>query len=294
MNCHKNIFAPTFPKSLLTTFLIAIFSLFGFVQPENAPKSGATQSAVDGRPFASLTAVLVVGPQEDGTLAAEKSMDEIADLLIGHGVTVHRFYAENADWEKIKIVAKSANFFIYSGHGSTLGEGGKTGGLCLKTMVSSKKMMEDLQLKDNAMVIFKSVCRGAGSSASDDGDIGIQEALVRVSDYAKPFFQTGASCYYANNIGNGCQSFLADFFSGKTIQECFEISARSWAKIEFSKPYVFDSKKVISIASTEWEGTTTRTTYTNGVKTVEEFPSTKNYDIAYVANPGFTIKDMTQ
>ena len=294
MSNNLVILTPSLLKSTLPVFLLAVFSLFGFARPDTSVKSGGLQSPANQTQLASLSAVLVVGPQEDGTLAAVESMEEIAELLTSYGVSVHRFYPENADWEKIKIAAKSANFFIYSGHGSTLGEGGKTGGLCLKTMVSNKKMMEELQLKDNAMVIFKSVCRGAGSSASDEGDIGIQEALVRVSDYAKPFFKTGASCYYANNLGNGCQTFLDDFFSGKTIQECFEISARSWAKIELSKPYVFYPKKVISIASTEWEGTTTRTTYTNGVKTVEEFPSTKNYDIAYVAEPGFSIKDMIQ
>ena len=172
-----------------------------------------------------------------------------------------------------------------------MGEDGKSGGLCLKTMVTSKAIIEGLQLKTNSVVIFKSVCRGAGSSAGDDGDIGITEALKRVTDYSKPFFDIGASCYYANNMGSGCFSFIKNFFSEKPVKDCFELSAKTWSKIEVSKKYKYDSFKQISIASHDWGGTVTRTTYTNGIKKVEKVASSKSYAIAYVANPNFSIKD---
>ncbi len=59
--------------------------------------------------------------------------------------------------------------------------------------------------------------RRAGSSAGDNGDIGGKKALKRVSDYSKPFLKIGASAYYANNFGEGCLSFLNDFFECKNI-----------------------------------------------------------------------------
>ena len=266
-------------KNIILT-IIFVFLFFGF------SKAQTTED------YSSLKAVLVVGVHEKKDTSAIKSMNEIADFLKIKGVKVFRFYEDEANWNNIKTTSKDANFFIYSGHGSTMGEGGRSGGLCLKTMVSSKEIIEGLQLKSNSVVIFKSVCRGAGSSAGDNGDIGINEALKRVTDYSKPFFDVGASCYYANNLGSGCLSFLRNFFSEKSVKECFELSSKTWSKIEVSKKYKYDSSKQISIASIDWGGTATRTTYINGVKKVEKVASYKSYDIAYVANPDFSVKDM--
>ncbi|MDO8366739.1 MAG: hypothetical protein Q7T20_08090 [Saprospiraceae bacterium] len=278
----------TFASALL------IFALFGFTQYVPAPTPDKSESTTSKPSLISLKAVLIVGHLEDGTAAAMESMDEIADLFRSKGVTVHCFYDHHADWEKIRTASKDANFFVYAGHGSTMGAGGKTGGLCIKTMISSKNILEGLQLPKNSMVIFKSVCRGAGSSATDNGDIGINEALERVSDYAQPFFKSGASCYYANNLGDGCTNFIEDFFSGKPIKECFEKSAKPWAKIELVKKYAVDQTREIGIASTDWGGVTTRTTHINGVKKVEKIPSHKQYDIAYVSNSTFSIRDMRE
>jgi hypothetical protein len=296
---------------VISSLIITIFALLGFTKHENTSKFRDTNNQVNDKLFTSFKAVLIVGPQEDGTNSAIESMNKIAELFKIKGVTVEQFYNDQADWEKIKMASKSANFFVYSGHGSTMGVEGKTGGLCLKSMVSSKNITEELKLRNNAIVIFKSVCRGAGSSAGDDGDIGVNEALIRVTDYSKPFFEIGAACYYANNIENGCILFLNEFFSGKSIKDCFEEStktitqtttingvekveqiASSDTKIELSNEYKYDKNKQISIVSNDWGGMTTRTTYTNGIKKVEQIPSSKNYDIAYVANPNFTINDL--
>jgi hypothetical protein len=152
--------------------------------------------------------------------------------------------------------------------------------------------VNDLKLRSNAIVIFKSVCGGAGSSASDDGDIGIKKAIERVSDYSRPFLNIGASAYYANNFGEGCLSFLNDFFEGKTIKECFGNSIGWSAKLEIEKNYKFDKRKSIGLASSDWGGTVTKTSYINGVKSVREVPATKDYDIAYVANPRYSISTL--
>jgi hypothetical protein len=173
-----------------------------------------------------------------------------------------------------------------------MGIGGKSGGLCLQKMISAETILKELRLKKNAMVLFQSVCRGAGSSASDDGDIGIKEAQRRVTDYSKPFFDIGASAYYANNYGSGCYNFLNDFLSGIQLKQCFKNSAKTWSEVELEKPYEYNKNKQISIATSKGGGMSTRTTYTNGVKKVEEVPTSKEYEIAYVGFPNFSIKNM--
>jgi hypothetical protein len=280
-------------KRTITVFLITLFALTGFAKYENNSKSNESGYPNNKILSSSLKAILIVGPQEDGTALAIESMDKIAKLFQEKGVTVTKFYDSKAKWEDIKLASPNASFLVYAGHGSTMGIGGKTGGLCLTSMIDVETMLKELKLKKNAMVIFQSVCGGAGSSASDEKDIGIKEAQQRVSDYSKPFFDIGASAYYANNYCGGCKNFLKDFLSGLQLQECFTNSATTWSEIELTKPYEFNKLKQISIASSRGSGgMTTRITYINDVKKVEEIPSIKEYEIAYVGFPNFTIKDL--
>ncbi|MFT5777707.1 MAG: hypothetical protein ACI837_000655 [Crocinitomicaceae bacterium] len=270
-------------KCILSTFLILSFTFFGFSNNQNVP--------VDTAGFTKLKAVLVIGPVQDLTSYFIKEMNKIGDFLEQKGVVVHKFYDDAAVWEDIKAAANDANFFIYSGHGTTMGANSVSGGLCIDRTISSKTMTEGFKLHDNALVIFKSVCRGAGSSASDDSDIGIKEAVKRVTDYSGPFFTIGAASYYANNFGNGCLSFLENFFNGKTIIECHAESSGRYT-IEVAKEYMHDQDKQISITSHQSTGVSTRTTYTNGEKTVEKVPSIKEYEIAYVGNPDYSINHL--
>ena len=84
-----------------------------------------------------LKAILIVGHQEDGTKKAMESMNKIAVLLQQKGVIVYKFYNHEANWEEIVKVSKKCNFFIYSGHGSTVGVDGNTGGLCINSIIST-------------------------------------------------------------------------------------------------------------------------------------------------------------
>ena len=239
-----------------------------------------------------LEAVLIVGHQEENTSEAIKQMDKIAGLLKEYGITIHTFYDKKAEWEEIKKVAPQCSFLIYSGHGSNLGENGTTGGLCIKSSISTKTLLSELSLKQNAIVIFKSVCGGAGSSAEDDKDIGINEAKKRVSDYAYPFLKIGSSAYYANNSGNGCYDFLKDILSGTALKKAYENSTKFWYTIEFEEPFKRDKTKQFSIASSAGGGMATLTTYTNGIKTVTQVPNPKGYKVAYVGEPDFDIKKL--
>ena len=236
--------------------------------------------------FDHLKAVLIVGDQQDGTINALEEIEDIHSFFKSKNLIVSTFYHPKTIWKDIVVASKDANFFVYSGHGMSWPDG-KYGGLDLNVAISSEDVLNDFKLKTNAIVIFKSVCGGAGSSASDDGDIGIKKAIERVSDYSKPFLSIGASAYYADNYGNGCLSFLNDFFEGKTMKECFDNYI-----FDSEQVYKYDKRKKIGIISTDWGGTITKTSYNDGVKTVREVPATKGYDIAYVANPRYSISTL--
>lgn len=238
-----------------------------------------------------LRAVIIVGDQQDGTFNAIEDMENIHTFFKSKNVIVKTFYHPKTSWKDIVKESKDASFFVYSGHGMSWPDG-KYGGLDLNEAISSEDIVNDLKLRSNAIVIFKSVCGGAGSSASDDGDIGIKKAIERVSDYSKPFLNIGASAYYADNFGEGCLSFLHIFFEGKTIKECFDNSIGWSAKLEVDQNYKYDRSKSIGVASSDWGGTITKISYINGVKSVREVPATKDYDIAYVANSRYNISTL--
>lgn len=236
-------------------------------------------------------ALLLVGHLEDGTTSAIQEMNKIADLFQANGVGVYKFYDHNAKWEDVKRVASQCSYLVYSGHGSNLGIQGEVGGLMITPSVSTDKLLSELRLKNNSLILFKSVCYGAGSTAGDNEDIQVYEAKKRVSEYAYPFFEIGAAAYYANNFQNGVYNFLTDFFKGTNLKDAFVHSASTWTDIEFDAPFTKYANKSISIASRAGGGTATRTTYTNGVKKVETVRSPKSYEIAYVGNPNFSIYD---
>jgi len=239
-----------------------------------------------------LEAILIVGNTEESTGLSIKKMNQVALIFENQGIKVTKFYNRNTNWETIKTAAKTASFFVYSGHGSTMGVNGNTGGLCLNKMISTEQILKELQLKKNAIVLFKSVCGGAGSSAVDSKDIGIEEATTRVTDYAQPFFTIGAACYYADNYDNGIDLFLKEFLSGKSVGECYEITTKEAMVFhEIANPFILDANKQIAISSDKQEGTTTQYIFENGKTTCKKIPSFKNYDIAFVGNPNFSIID---
>ena len=260
-------------------YLLLIISvlLFSLKIPEQNPKN-------------QLKAILVVGHQEDGTESAIKKMNEIDSFLKENDVLTYTFYDKDAIWEDITAKSEGAHFFIYSGHGNG------SCNLCIETphFVSNEQITNDLKLDDDAVVIFKSVCYGAGSSASDDADIGINEAEKRVSNYALLFFKSGTACYFANNSGKGALTFLENFFEGKTVRECYVATTDFWYDIELTKDWDLGYNAEISIATSDWGGTVTHTTYINGEKTVTEEPAIKSYSIALIANPNFTIAKLKE
>ncbi len=275
------------------SIITLVFSLFGFIATPNTTKFIKLNysSVVNLKP--SLEAVLVVGNTEESTKSAIKQMDGLAIIFTNNGVKVTKFYDKNTNWEDIKAAAKTASFFVYAGHGSNLGINDATGGLCLKEFIYTKQILEEFKLKKNALVLFKSVCGGAGSSATDIKDIGINEAAQRVTDYSQPFFCIGASCYYADNFEGGVDLFMTEFFKGKCIEDCYKATTEyAYVKPEYSKPFIFDTKKQINVSSYSSTGSVTVTSFENGRKSVKKIPSFKEYEIALVGNPNYCIKDL--
>jgi hypothetical protein len=276
----------------IISIIILALALFCFSESSLAISLVKFNSSTKVDLNSPLEAVLIVGNTEESTGLSIKKMNQVALIFENQGIKVTKFYNRNTNWEAIKTAAKTASFFVYSGHGSTMGVNGNTGGLCLNKMISTEQILKELKLKKNAIVLFKSVCGGAGSSAVDSKDIGIEEATTRVTDYAQPFFTIGAACYYADNYDNGIDLFLKEFLSGKSVGECYEITTKEAMVFhEIANPFILDANKQIAISSDKQEGTTTQYIFENGKTNCKKIPSFKNYDIAFVGNPNFSIID---
>lgn len=245
---------------------------------------------------ANLKAILIVGINLGGIATDTVKMNKIAELFSENGVMVCKFYGDNSKWDEIVKESKDCNFFVYSGHGSTSGKDGNAGGLSITPRVSTATLISELKLQDNSLILFKSVCNGAGSSAGDDRDIGITEAKKRVYNYAYPFFEIGASAYYADNQVEGVYNFLKTFLSGIALKQGFLDSTKRWElanqKVEFEAPFPGDPDKFYSISSRPGGGTGTRTTHSLTGKKVEKIIMPKSYEIAYAGYADFSINDM--
>jgi hypothetical protein len=99
---------------------------------------------------------------------------------------------------------------------------------------------------------------------------------------------------YADNYGGGLDLFLTHFLEGKTVEECYEATTKETLVChEIIKPFAFDHKKQIAISSDQPRGVTTQYIFNNGKTTYKKILSFKNYDIAFVGNPSFSIEELT-
>lgn len=176
-----------------------------------------------------LKAVLVVGPIDGDygtwTLREKANMDLVAAELQANGVIVYKFYTPNNDWEQIKSTAEGAHFFFYRGHGVYWGDPNypyMVGSLALKDgIIAPSVVREDLQLADNAIVMFYG-CYTAGSSSADTISLRSTEAQRRVVMYSQPFIENGAGAYFANWFGDAFQQFVRSLFQGATLGQAYE------------------------------------------------------------------------
>lgn len=265
-------------------FLLILFTLA-------APFQSWGQSSDSNQ---KLKALLIVGPLGSGTTKAMEEMNQLAFLLTEHGVAVEKLYHKKAKWKDIVKYAPDCDFFIYSGHGSNMGTKGKAGGLCLsdREMIPTEQIMKELQLKPNALVIMKSVCRAAGSSANEPRDIGILTAKERVEHYAYPFMELGAGAYYADNYSDGAYTFLEMFLSGEEVLNCYRISAQRYAYIEFESTFPRNQDFTFSISSSGGVHEMERSNQQTHGRYVQQHVPPKSYDIAFVGPATFSLSFM--
>lgn len=176
-----------------------------------------------------LKAVLLVGPIDgdngEWTSKERTNMELAAAELEANGVNVARFYTPNTDWGAIKAAAQGAHFLFYRGHGVYMGAmpSPSVGGFFLgnNTFISPDQIRQELQLDPNAIIMLYG-CFTAGNAGNDVGAIGSQEAQRRVAEYSDPFFDAGASGYYANWFGDAFQMYVRALFAGKTLGQAYE------------------------------------------------------------------------
>jgi hypothetical protein len=240
---------------------------------------------------AEKTAVLVIGSRMDSD-DSESQMEKIELFLDSIDFKVHTFYDPYNSWDEIKKASEDASIFIYKGHGTHLGIDGGFGGIVIDEFVSGKRIADELKFKNSPLVMFISVCGGAGSSAGDETDIGISEAQNRVFGSALPFLLVGAKGYYANNYESGVLSCLKLLSENKTLGEAYEITATKWTKIELIEP--IDDNRVninyeIGISSKKEGGKSTINHIINEVKTYKQIVRPKNYSIAFAGDPNYRL-----
>lgn len=242
-----------------------------------------------------LVAVLVVGNVEESTKEYIGEMNMVANFFKAHGVRVHKFYDNKAQWKRIAPVARDCNFFIYSGHGADVEKQFLPGMLCIDTMVSSDEIRKTLRFNKNPLIINKHVCYAAGSSESDTTDIGLVEARRRILHYAKPYFEIGASGFFATNYFDHVIVFLNLFFAGESLGNAYNVSFTDVTNVEMQKPHPVFKDKWYSITSTPGKGMCTFYWYGRDRKTIIKkikIPCFKTYDIAYVGPPNLKLADI--
>ena len=233
-------------------------------------------------------AICIIGSDTEPDYA---SMNNTVSVLQRNGYTVVKFFDPNNQWEAIKRAASEASIIVYDGHGTEMGIDGNYGGLVIDDFISGKRIASELKLKRKALVIYSSVCGGAGSSASDMNDIGIEEAKRRILGSGLPFILAGAGAYFAINEVNGVESFLNNWFEEESLSECFVKATSSWYNVEFNGSFRdqrLPANFQMGIGTQEGGGVSTVTSTVNGVTKVRQIVSPKSYDIAYLGNPFFT------
>jgi hypothetical protein len=219
--------------------------------------------------------------QGDLVLAEKESA-----FLESKGVTVHKFYGNDAKFKDIVKVSSNCSFFIYRGHGSK--------SECLSLMretpiyytdpITKKKKefyydnidsirMKELKLKKNSIVILNHVCFSAGSSASDRSEITNDEAKKRTEMYINSFFNCGASSYFSNNYSSSIYKLLVSLYEGGSISSFLNASIN---KNKHKEEFNIDYKKSTGIKYILYSDQSTKDKY-------------KEFDICVCSLPNFSL-----
>jgi hypothetical protein len=170
-----------------------------------------------GISFAEQSEAILILGSDLGLERRNSHIDElnrISSFLIAKNVVIHEFYDDEAKWDNIIKISPRCSFFIYFGHGGMKNFLKMNGDL-----IDSNKIISELRLKPNSLVLLGHSCFSAGSSSSDFDQISLSTANDRIKSRASVFFKTGASVYYSNNFNDGILSFLSNLYRGNSIQQ---------------------------------------------------------------------------
>ncbi len=265
-------------KTLIFILFCITISLFGTAQSTNSKPQ--------------KEAVLIVGDRAPSENKAR--MEELAVILEAAKYKVYRFYSPNNKWVDIKKAALNASFFIYNGHGTTLGLNNGFGGLVINEFISAQRIVDELKFNRNPVVIYQSACGAAGTSEGDPLDIGVAEAALRVSETAKPFLLVGASAYYADNYYGGVNAFLQHFLAGEALGAIYQEIASSWTNIEVNRVLndsALDSDLFLGVSSSGG-GKKEVITQINGKQVKKYEQLEKKYSIAFIGPKELTVNDI--
>jgi hypothetical protein len=220
--------APPTPNTPLTPPIVPEQDLPVY-SPEQGLESNLQTASIELDALPPLKAILVVGPIDGDygswTQEEKASMDLAASELQANGVTVHKFYTPNNNWEQIKSAAQGAHFLLYRGHGVYWGDANlpsNVGGFALKDgIISPDVLRAELRLAPNAIVMLYG-CFTAGTSSADTTRLTSAEAQRRVVLYAQPFVENGAAGYFANWFGTAFQMFIRNLFQGQSLGQAYE------------------------------------------------------------------------
>lgn len=193
----------------------------------------ATESASTSPTLAPLKAVLIVGPlvglSDDSPAVAslKTSMDLAAQVLGAHGASVFKFYTPSNDWNTIVNAAQGAQFLFYAGEGVGWPDG-TYGGFYLRNgsgavFISPDQIRSSLKLAPNAIVMINA-CFASGGSGTDSNPSALTsaQAQYRVAQYSDPFFDIGASGYFADWYQAAFSTILTNLFQGMTLGDAFK------------------------------------------------------------------------
>ena len=236
--------------------------------------------------YGSLKALIVVGDESVKHLVP--SAEQLAEFLRSLGISVKELHPPYSTAENVIKSSKNVNIFVYKGHGN---DGGV---ICLDDgQMSNDAIAENIKLAPNALVMYNHVCTGAGSSAGDRQSITYTTARDRVFRNARPYLNTGAGMYYANNYyGKDIAFFRQLLLEQKTMYDLYHETIEGLQQT-LEKICRYD-KGIVAGVSSYYSGQKRKITITscNGQCRTEMLPPAKSYDIAFVAPSNYTFRDL--
>lgn len=236
-------------------------------------------------------AVIVNGNK--GVISSVESVRTIR-LLERNGYNVIFLTGLDATWPKMVEKAQGAKIIVYSGKG-IISDTFDSWEIYFNSMTSwdpepirDQRFVNEIHLAPGAMIYFKGVNGGAGNANDAEGDFGLATAHARVTCYSSPFFNLGASVYFASDWSRDMEDVFKKLLNGISIEEVYlqNIHYREWDK------YLFDHgdnpTKPLWIAARYFPKIDSH--YPISREANNKFPGFNRYYMAFSGDPQFSLQ----